>query len=269
MVSAVAMCTASVVSMGAGAIAVFRDREVTQDTISFYSDDVKYTFWQAGTDFYGMPDSLRVFLSEPYNIIDSTGKEVTRQSTIFLRSYMIKDLDGNEFIFNDLADGNYAWGISTFVSEDGSVNEDKMPLIEEYLLKNSIPYTFKHIDLSSERYMKVIKIDNSDRTIDETAQLATDVRKAVGWSFEDMLLPSSMVKIEATDIENALPEPTLSGDANEDDKVSLADAVLIMQALSNPDEYKITPQGMANADIDGDGLTPTDAAKIQQIVLNS
>ncbi|MDE6780985.1 MAG: glycoside hydrolase family 9 protein [Ruminococcus sp.] len=57
----------------------------------------------------------------------------------------------------------------------------------------------------------------------------------------------------------------LWGDANVDGKVTLADAVLIMQALSNPDEYKLKPQGALNADVvdNGEGISPSDALAIQ------
>ncbi|MDE6426229.1 MAG: dockerin type I repeat-containing protein [Ruminococcus sp.] len=66
------------------------------------------------------------------------------------------------------------------------------------------------------------------------------------------------------------PEPTLLGDANEDGKVTIADAVLIMQALSNPNDFQLTPQGMANADMvgDGDGVTVMDALRIQEMEIN-
>ncbi|MBR5683482.1 MAG: hypothetical protein IKW96_09480 [Ruminococcus sp.] len=55
----------------------------------------------------------------------------------------------------------------------------------------------------------------------------------------------------------------------------MADAVLIMQALANPNKYGIggtaehhlTEQGKANADMDGDGLTVGDAQKIQMKLL--
>ncbi|MDE6781241.1 MAG: carbohydrate-binding domain-containing protein [Ruminococcus sp.] len=59
------------------------------------------------------------------------------------------------------------------------------------------------------------------------------------------------------------------GDANLDGKVSLADAVLIMQALSNPDEYKLSEQSVNNADVcdRGDGITPSDALSIQKFDL--
>ncbi|MDE6780555.1 MAG: hypothetical protein K2J40_03740 [Ruminococcus sp.] len=63
--------------------------------------------------------------------------------------------------------------------------------------------------------------------------------------------------------------PKLSGDANGDDKISLADAVIIMQSLSNPDDYKLSEQAIANADIvdNGNGITPADALAIQLIDL--
>ncbi|MDE6034952.1 MAG: glycoside hydrolase family 9 protein [Ruminococcus sp.] len=67
-------------------------------------------------------------------------------------------------------------------------------------------------------------------------------------------------------------DKTLLGDANEDGTVSLADAVLIMQSIANPNEekYKLTEQGTKNADVAniGDGVTPTDALAIQCLMVN-
>ena len=65
------------------------------------------------------------------------------------------------------------------------------------------------------------------------------------------------------------------GNANCDNEVNMADAVLIMQALSNPDIYGqgkpdgITDDGVANADVygDGDGMTILDAQYIQSYKL--
>ncbi|MDE6035748.1 MAG: hypothetical protein K2G36_07560 [Ruminococcus sp.] len=64
-------------------------------------------------------------------------------------------------------------------------------------------------------------------------------------------------------------QPLLLGDADEDGSVSLSDAVLIMQSLSNPDGFQLTPQGIANADIynTGDGVTAMDALRIQEILI--
>jgi hypothetical protein len=74
-------------------------------------------------------------------------------------------------------------------------------------------------------------------------------------------------------------EPTgdiLWGDANCDTQVNMADAVLIMQSIANPDVYGvgkekgITAQGELNGDVDnnGNGITNGDALKIQQYKLN-
>ncbi|WP_294755151.1 dockerin type I repeat-containing protein, partial [Ruminococcus flavefaciens] len=69
----------------------------------------------------------------------------------------------------------------------------------------------------------------------------------------------------------------IKGDANCDGHVDMADAVLIMQALANPDRFgengtnenHITEQGMKNADISGDndGVTAGDALAIQRKLL--
>ena len=68
---------------------------------------------------------------------------------------------------------------------------------------------------------------------------------------------------------------TVKGDANCDGQVDLSDAVMIMQALANPNKYGIdgtaevhlTEQGKANADMNGDGLTVGDAQAIQKKLL--
>lgn len=65
------------------------------------------------------------------------------------------------------------------------------------------------------------------------------------------------------------------GDANCDGEVNMADAVMIMQSIANPDKYgvngtdatHITEQGKLNGDMDGDGLTNADALEIQKIML--
>ncbi len=57
------------------------------------------------------------------------------------------------------------------------------------------------------------------------------------------------------------------GDTNCDGKVEIADATLILQFLTNKDEYHLTDQGMINADCSnvGDGVTATDALAIQKL----
>lgn len=66
---------------------------------------------------------------------------------------------------------------------------------------------------------------------------------------------------------SAADTKTVYGDANEDGKISIADAVLIMQSLSNADQYKLTAQGTDNADVyeRGDGISSADALSIQKL----
>ena len=60
------------------------------------------------------------------------------------------------------------------------------------------------------------------------------------------------------------------GDANNDGKVLLNDAVLILQYLGNPDAYPLSDEAKANADVsgNGDGITNKDALAIQRFVLH-
>lgn len=62
------------------------------------------------------------------------------------------------------------------------------------------------------------------------------------------------------------PKATLWGDANCDGKVEIADATLILQYLTNKDEYTLSEIGMLNADCcnNGDGVTALDALAIQK-----
>ncbi|MDE6036034.1 MAG: glycoside hydrolase [Ruminococcus sp.] len=70
---------------------------------------------------------------------------------------------------------------------------------------------------------------------------------------------------------SGMPDATegVLGDANGDGQLSLADAVLIMQSLANPDEekYKLSDEAMELADVvdKGDGITAKDALAIQMI----
>ena len=59
----------------------------------------------------------------------------------------------------------------------------------------------------------------------------------------------------------------IEGDANCDNEVNMADAVIIMQSLANPDKYTLSERGKKNADTNKDGITNTDALNIQKHLL--
>lgn len=58
-----------------------------------------------------------------------------------------------------------------------------------------------------------------------------------------------------------------AGDANLDGKVSIADAVAILQYIANSDEYSLTEKAQKNADVcgTGDGVNTSDALAIQML----
>ena len=78
-------------------------------------------------------------------------------------------------------------------------------------------------------------------------------------------------------IKGGSSEVTVWGDTNCDGTVELADAILVMQCLANPDKYgeggsyekALTAQGRINADVDKStvGLTSNDALRIQEFLL--
>ncbi|MDE6664990.1 MAG: beta-mannosidase [Ruminococcus sp.] len=65
--------------------------------------------------------------------------------------------------------------------------------------------------------------------------------------------------------------PVTLGDANEDNKVNISDAVLIMQSIANPEEFKLTEKGKDNADVAdrGNGVTAKDALAIQFVEIHT
>ena len=82
------------------------------------------------------------------------------------------------------------------------------------------------------------------------------------------------VQIAAAYVKTGTSDDILYGDANGDGQVNMADAVLIMQSVSNPDVYGIgkekgiKPENEAKADVDGTpGITNKDALAIQQYKL--
>ena len=79
---------------------------------------------------------------------------------------------------------------------------------------------------------------------------------------------TTTIRTTTTTVTTKAPEvKTVYGDSNGDGNVTIADAVLILQSLANPDNYKLTEQGRKNADVsgNGDGVTAGDALVIQQV----
>ncbi|HAE52096.1 MAG TPA: hypothetical protein DCG30_02430 [Ruminococcus sp.] len=67
-------------------------------------------------------------------------------------------------------------------------------------------------------------------------------------------------------LNKASQDNTMYGDANLDKKVSISDAVAILQYIANGSKYPLEEQALINADVDTNlGVTGNDAAVIQQV----
>ena len=76
---------------------------------------------------------------------------------------------------------------------------------------------------------------------------------------------ASTAATPSTTVETFVPEDIISGDANCDKKVTVADSVAILQHIGNFDKYGLSPLGKINADVDGEaGITANDALTIQK-----
>lgn len=138
-----------------------------------------------------------------------------------------------------------------------------LELITNYITDNDLPC---HID-ENPKDRTFYVVPNEEITIDERYNLAKMI-------YSDLdIYPNieylDTVELLSEDITIDL-QNNIEGDANNDETFSLSDAVSIMQAICNPDEYVLTPQGAFNADITGDydGITNMDTLAILKKLLN-
>ncbi|MBP5579756.1 MAG: glycoside hydrolase family 9 protein [Ruminococcus sp.] len=155
------------------------------------------------------------------------------------------------------------------VNEDGVVNQTDVELLENHI-KDSAKYPL------TEQGAKNANVSTmGDETLDEA-----DVRILTLFIEGSVSnLPQYAGASSGPDVDepNKVTEADY-GDANCDGTIDMADAVLIMQALANPNKYgvggtdskHITEQGAANADVDtsSKGLTSNDALQIQLYLLH-
>ena len=79
-------------------------------------------------------------------------------------------------------------------------------------------------------------------------------------------ITANSVTVPDTEAEFTVTKQLL-GDANLDGKVTVADAVAILQYIANKDKYQLSSEGRDNADVyaRGDGITASDALTIQRV----
>ena len=227
----VATCSVSMTAITSNAGYIYTSDRLTVDTVSFTLGGNKYVLRQDITDYFDI-EGWKIFTSE-----DNKQQLLLSGGSLGLWDFCVYWLK----------------------------SEEDLVAFTEYLSDNNIPYEEKNYSDHTE-----INIISDSYTYDEYFQLLQKIKEDTGRVIGTIHPGSNILLSSITDIENLLPAPTLLGDANEDGKVTIADAVLIMQALSNPNDFQLTPQGMANADItgDGDGVTVMDALRIQEMEIN-
>lgn len=124
----------------------------------------------------------------------------------------------------------------------------------------------------------VLHMDGSSAAVTTKATTKATTTKATTTTTKATTTTTKAATTTTTKPDNKT-EATLLGDANCDGGVDLADVVLIMQSLANPDKYgidgsdktHITAQGKANADVhkQGNGVTSNDALALQLKLLGT
>lgn len=152
-------------------------------------------------------------------------------------------------------------------------NRDKVN-DEFYLTRNAEIIEYIGIDMSLAKTLYHVPSIEAELSVDQ-------ILKAAELEYVFMIRTSDY----KSEIPTFLPEPStyieesaLIGDANCDGRVLINDAILVMQAIGNPDVYgvngsdpsHITKQGIINADVcnPGDGITNKDALTIQKYLIH-
>ena len=140
-------------------------------------------------------------------------------------------------------------------------------IIKDEKLAESINESLKsnglnaHLDTVKYKYsgeVYEIFFDDENLTVTEKFEICNFIKQNYGLDFYAYLLA-----------DGTLPQTidllAITGDADCDGKVNINDAVFVMQSIANPDKYQLSEQGKANADIDGNGITLSDAVTIQEM----
>lgn len=119
--------------------------------------------------------------------------------------------------------------------------------------------------------------DESGRTITAAFEIKSSQSIVTGRTTAPITRTTTTTTTTKTTTSTITHTEPLKGDANCDGDMNMADAVLIMQSIANPEKFgingadnnHITEQGMKNADITGvnDGVTNADALAIQKKLL--
>ncbi len=142
-------------------------------------------------------------------------------------------------------------------------SEDEIETVSEFFASKDIKFTVA--DNKENKNRKNIVFD-TEITADKYYELIFELEEKTGITGGEL---SSYDEASVLSTESIEYFNIIKGDANNDGKLALSDAVAIMQTVGNPDTYGLTAQGEYNADIAGDfdGITNLDALTVQRKLL--
>lgn len=234
------------------------EAEILTDLYGVPADKLTFRGYKESTaelfvrDFYNplVPD-IKTFESIGYPIPATMYGDVNCDDTVdiedvaILYGYLNGTISGKAITYQGRVNGD------VYCPPSGLTKEDAMT-IEDYI--NGIVTTLPVTTASTTTTTTNITTTTTSKTTTITSNTTT-----------------------TTTTTSSQPAMTKAGDVNCDGTVDMADAVLIMQSLANPnkygiggtDEHALTEQGQINADVDkgSKGLTLNDALKIQQLLL--
>lgn len=164
-------------------------------------------------------------------------------------SPMFGYIDGYKYVYSYKDDTSYA--------------EDTATVLQNYIDEKGLDVKVdEHIDTMhgiDYNYSECYLVPNHEMTSQEMSELYTNI-------YHDLGLKPGYLYMEDAYYVEPLNLCKTDGDANTDGILGIADATLILQYLTNKNEYDLTEQGAYNADLDKDGITANDALVIQQML---
>ena len=223
---------------------------------------------KSGTELPDIPSSVRYWVNEDVYILKSDDmNEVNKYVGSIKNNENVLAIDNHYGVYEDTVND---FRIEGFRYDGDELTEEFFAAYPHLGLKTN------ESDTKDNRHSIYCKIDKNAEPSDIFDEMVS-LKKAV-----------SGIEPVFTQTEVALITPVmyycsycnapmlingLDGDANIDGDMDIADAVMIMQSLANPDKYGvnkekgITYQGIKNADTNKDGITNIDALNIQRKLL--
>lgn len=163
---------------------------------------------------------------------------------------------------------------TTITTESSETTTTTVTTGSASIMQGDLTVTIKEInvDTKSVEFEKLGVYYVSDSILERFQDFGVGKTVTINGRFEErneLDYNGNVITIKTIDKVEGIKEvgAILYGDANDDNGINVADAVLIMQTLSNPSDYKLSETAKISADVvnAGDGVTAQDALAIQML----